>query len=254
MAGRALRTNLSEVTRRVRLFGNIVGWVLGDVYRNAKGQFVLIFALSVLGVIARLGVIAVLMTFVHAQTSGRPVVVGRFDLPSDTGFWTLTLWGGLVLVFSVVTGLANYLAEVRNFRLAREAMNRAVDRTLAVVAAGQSRPLAVWANEGMKAMARKVVMGDAMMLARSVLLIGGFTVSVTTFVIAVVALFILNAQLTAILAPVFLIYAVPFYKLNRAVVNASRDYDDRRLERARVLGGLLNFASQTHYPGVTRPA
>ncbi|MCH8259519.1 MAG: ABC transporter ATP-binding protein [Planctomycetes bacterium] len=254
MAGRALRTNLSEVTRRVRLFGNIVGWVLGDVYRNAKGQFVLIFALSVLGVIARLGVIAVLMTFVHAQTSGRPVVVGGFELPSDTGFWTLTLWGGLVLVFSVVTGLANYLAEVRNFRLAREAMNRAVDRTLAVVAAGQSRPLAVWANEGMKAMARKVVMGDAMMLARSVLLIGGFTVSVTTFVIAVVALFILNAQLTAILAPVFLIYAVPFYKLNRAVVNASRDYDDRRLERARVLGGLLNFASQTHYPGVTRPA
>ncbi len=254
MAGRALQTNLSQVTRRVRLFGNIVGWVLGDVYRNAKGQFVLIFALSVLGVIARLGVIAVLMTFVHAQTSGRPVVVGGFDLPSDTGFWTLTLWGGLVLVFSVVTGLANYLAEVRNFRLAREAMNRAVDRTLAVVAAGQSRPLAVWANEGMKAMARKVVMGDAMMLARSVLLIGGFTVSVTTFVIAVVALFILNAQLTAILAPVFLIYAVPFYKLNRAVVNASREYDDRRLERARVLGGLLNFASQTHYPGVTRPA
>ncbi len=253
MAGGALRTNLSEVTRRVRLFGNIVGWVLGDVYRNAKGQFVLIFALSVLGVIARLGVIAVLMTFVHAQTSGRPVVVGGFELPSDTGFWTLTLWGGLVLVLSVVTGLANYLAEVRNFRLAREAMDRAVDRTLAVVAAGQSRPLTVWANEGMKAMARKVVMGDGMMLARSVLLIGGVTVSVTTFVIAVVALFILNAQLTAILAPVFLIYAVPFYKLNRAVVNASRDYDDRRLERAHVLGRLLTFASQTHYPGVTRP-
>ncbi len=57
MAGRALYTNLSQVTRRVRLFGNIVGWVLGDVYRNAKGQFVLIFALSVLGVIARLGAI-----------------------------------------------------------------------------------------------------------------------------------------------------------------------------------------------------
>ena len=141
MAGRALRTNLSEVTRRVRLFGNIVGWVLGDVYRNAKGQFVLIFALSVLGVIARLCVLAVLMTFVHAQTSGRPVVVGGFELPSDTGFWTLTLWGGLVLVLSVVTGLANYLAEVRNFRLAREAMRRVVDRAMTVVAAGQTRPL-----------------------------------------------------------------------------------------------------------------
>ncbi len=253
MAGGALHTNLSQVTRRVRLFGNIVGWVLGDVYRNAKGQFVLIFALSVLGVIARLGVIAVLVTFVQAQTSGKPVVIRGFELPSDTGFWTLTLWGGSVLLLSVATGLANYLAEVMNFRLARAAMDRAVDRTLAVVAAGQSRPLAVWANDGMKGMARKAVMGDAMMLARSVLLIGGATVSVTTFVIATVALFILNAQLTAILAPVFLIYAVPFYKLNRAVVNASRDYDDRRLERARVLGGLLAFASQTQYPGVTRP-
>lgn len=254
MAGGALHTNLSQVTRRVRLFGNIVGWVLGDVYRNAKGQFVLIFALSVLGVIARLGVIAVLMTFVHAQTSGRPVVVGGFELPSDTGFWTLTLWGGSVLLLSVATGLANYLAEVRNFRLAREAMDRAVGRTLAVVAAGQSRPLTVWANDGMKGMARKVVMGDAMMLARSVLLIGGLSVSMTTFLIAVVALFIFNAQLTTILAPVFLIYAVPFYMLNRAVVNASREYEDRRTERAGVLGGLLAFASQTQYPGVTRPA
>ncbi|MEE9130656.1 MAG: hypothetical protein V3T84_11610 [Phycisphaerales bacterium] len=254
MAGRALHTNLSQVTRRVRLFGNIVGWVLGDVYRNAKGQFVLIFALSVLGVIARLGVIAVLLTFVHAQTSGKPVVIRGFELPSDTGFWTLTLWGGSVLLLSVATGLANYLAEVKNFRLAREAMDRAVDRTLAVVAAGQSRPLAVWANDGMKGMARKVVMGDAMMLARSVLLIGGLSVSMTTFLIATVVLFIFNAQLTAILAPVFLIYAVPFYKLNRAVVNASRDYEDRRTERAGVLGGLLAFASQTQYPGVTRPA
>ena len=87
----------------------------------------------------------------------------------------MTLWGGLVLVLSVVTGLANYLAEVSNFRLAREAMDRAVDRTLAVAAAGQSRPLAAWANDGMKRIAWKVVMGDAMMLARSVLLIGGFT-------------------------------------------------------------------------------
>ena len=254
MAGRTLHTNLSQVTRRVRLFGNIVGWVLGDVYRNAKGQFVLIFALSVLGVIARLGVIAALMTFVHAQTSGRPVVLHGFELPSDTGFWTLTLWGGLVLLLSVATGLANYLAEVRNFRLAREAMDRAVDRTLAVVAAGQSRPLAVWANDGMNGMARKVVMGDAMMLARSVLLIGGITVPVTTLAIATVVLFILNAQLTTILAPVFLIYAVPFYMLNRTIVNASREYEDRRTERAGVLGGLLAFASQTQYPGVTRPA
>ncbi len=53
MAGRALRTNLSQVTRRVRLFGNIVGWVLGDVYRNAKGLLGVIFALNVLGVLAR---------------------------------------------------------------------------------------------------------------------------------------------------------------------------------------------------------
>lgn len=253
MAARSLSTQLTQVVMKVRVFGEIVGWLAGDLYQHAKGLLITIFALNVIGVISRLGMIAVLMTFVHAQTSGRPVVVRGFELPSDSGFWTLMLWGSLVLLLSVTTGVVNYLAEVKNFRLAREAMDRTVDQTLAVVAAGQSRPLTVWANEGMKAMARKVVMGDAMMLARSVLLIGGVTVSVTTFVLATVVLFILNAQLTAILAPVFLVYAVPFYKLNRAVVNASRDYDDLRLERAYVLGGLLRFASQTQYPGIIHP-
>ncbi len=89
MAGRALHTNLSQVTRRVRLFGNIVGWVLGEVYRNAKGQFVLIFALSVLGVFARLGAIGSFMTYVHAQQKDQPVIVRGVELPSDTGLWTL---------------------------------------------------------------------------------------------------------------------------------------------------------------------
>ena len=103
---------------------------MGDVYRNAKILFVVIFVLNALGVIA------VLMIFVHAQTSGQPVVMLGFELPSDPERGTLTLSGSAVLLPSLATGSASYLAEVMSFRLAREAMDRAVDRILAVVGAG----------------------------------------------------------------------------------------------------------------------
>ncbi len=142
MAGRALHTNLSQVTRRVRLFGNIVGWFLTDARRNAKRLFVLIFALSVLGVFARLGAIGSFMTYVHAQPKDQPIIVRGVELPSDTGLWTLLLWGSAALGLAITTGIATYLADVTTFRMAREAMRRVVDRAMTVVAAGQTRPLA----------------------------------------------------------------------------------------------------------------
>ncbi len=116
-------SQIVQVVKKVRLFGEVVGWVLGDVYQHAKGLLGVIFAPNVLGVFARLGVIAVLMTFVQAQTSGKPVVLRGFELPSDPELGILMLWGSAVLLFSLATGSANYLAEVMNFRLAREAMD-----------------------------------------------------------------------------------------------------------------------------------
>ncbi len=57
MAGLDPNAQLAQVAKKVRLSGEIVGWFLTDVRRNARGLFVVIFALSELGVIARLGAI-----------------------------------------------------------------------------------------------------------------------------------------------------------------------------------------------------
>ena len=253
MAGRALQTNLSQVTRRVRLFGNIISWMGTDIRRNAKGLYGVIFALSVLGVFARLGAIGSFMVYVNAQLTAQPIVLGGVELPSDTGLWTLLLWGGTALVLALATGTFTYLADVTSFRMAREAMRRVVDRAMAIVAAGQTRPLTMGNQLGLTRATRKALTGDAMMYMRAMLVLGGVATPLVTFIVFVVVLFLLNLQLTLILAPVLVIYTVPFYALNRAVATASRSFEERRLHRAGVLTRLLNFASQTQYPGISRP-
>lgn len=254
MAGRALQTNLTQVTRRVRLFGNIVGWFLTDIRRNAKGLFVIIFALSVLGVFARLAAIGSFMIYVNAQQKSQPIILGGVELPSDTEWPTLLLWGSAVLGLAITTGIATYLANVATFRMAREAMRRVVDRAMTVVAAGQTRPLPVADGVTVTAASRKALMGDAMMFMRAMLVFGSVAVPLVTFCVSIGVLFKFNAQLTLILAPVLVIYVVPFYRLNRTIAKASRAYEQRRQRGAGVLGRLLTFASQTQYPGITRPA
>ena len=254
MAGRALHTNLSQVTMRVGLFGNIVGWFLTDIRRNAKRLFVLIFALSVLGVFARLGAIGSFMTYIHAQQTDQPIIVRGVELPSDTGLGTLLLWGSAALGLAITTGIATYLADVATFRMAREAMRRVVDRAMTVVAAGQTRPLPVADDMTVTAASRKALIGDAMMFMRAMLVFGRVAVPLVTLCLATGFLFKYNAQLTLILAPALIIYVVPFYRFNRTIAKASRAYEQRRQRRAGVLGRLMTFASQTQYPGITRPA
>ncbi len=68
------------------------------------------------------------MTYVHTQPKDQPIIVRGVELPSDTGFWTLRLWGSAALGLSINTGIATYLADVATFSMAREAMRRVVDR------------------------------------------------------------------------------------------------------------------------------
>ena len=254
MAGGALRTNLSQVTRRVRRFSDIVGWFLTDIRRNAKGLFALIFALSVLGVFARLAAIGSFMIYVHAQQKSQPIILGGVELPSDTGLWTLLLWGSAALGLAVITGIATYSADLATFRMAREGMRRVMDRAMTVVAAGQTRPLSVADDVTVSTASRKALTGDAMMFMRAMLVFGSVAVPLVTFCVATGVLFKLNAQLTLLLAPALVIYVVPFYRFNRTIAKASLAYEQRRQRGGGVLARLLTFASQTQYPGITRPA
>lgn len=254
MAGLDPNAQLVQVAKKVRLSGEIVGWVLGDLYQHAKGLLGVIFALNVLGVLARLGVIVVFITFVHAQTSGNPVVIRGFELPSDTGALTLSLWGLLIVLLAAATGALSYVVEVMSFQLARETMDRRMDAAMTVLAAGQSRPMDLWGEDGMKLASRKLLTGDPIMLARAVLLITRLMIPLATVSIATAVLLFLDARLTLILCPLLALYALPLYKLNRVVAKASRAYEECSLERARMLGQLLQFATQTQYPGKDRPA
>ena len=254
MSVAGMSANLSQATRRVRLFGNIISWMVTDLRRSAKGLYSLIVAFSVLGVFARLGAIGSFMIYIHAQQTGLPIVLGGVQLPSDTGLWTLVLWGSAALVLALAAGVSTYLADVTTFRMARKAMRRVVDRAMAVVAAGQARPLALGNQLGLTKAARKALTGDAMMFMRAMLVFGGVAVPLVTFGVAIVVLFWLDSQLTLILLPVLVIYAIPFYGLNRAIATASRSYEERRQNRAGILTQLLKFASQTQFPGIARPA
>ena len=253
MSVASFSANVSQATRRGRLFGNIIFWMMMDIRRSAKGLYGRIVAFSVLSVCARLGAIGSFMVYVNAQLKAQPIVLAGVELPSDTGLWTLLIWGSAAFLLASATGLSTYLADVTSFRMSREAMRRVVDRAMVIIAAGQNRPLAMGDQFGLTKATRKALTGDALMYMRAMLVLGGVAIPLTTFVVAAAVLMKLNLQLTLILVPVLMIYVIPFYALNRAVATASRSYEECRQHRAGVLTRLLDFASQTQYPGVTRP-
>lgn len=252
-AGRALQTYLSQMTRKVRLFADIIVWMLADIRRNAMRLSLLIVGLSIASVITRLLTIVMLMYYVHAQTTGNPIIVRGYEIPSDTSFTTLSIWGGCVLLLAITAGLCAYFGESLSFKMAREAMARASDRALDVIAAGQSHSLPLWSNGGMKMISSKAIMSDSMMLMRSVLVLNGIAVPLITLSVFGAVLFWLNLKLTLFLIPAILIYAVPFYLLNRGIATASRDYELRQVVRARAVTRILDFALQTQYPEILRP-
>lgn len=253
MTSQSIRTHLINAVQEVRSFSDIFNWILVDVVQNAKRMAFSIIGFSVASVLARLGTIGLLMAFVHAQTSGKPILVRGYEVPSDTSLATLSLWGGCVLLLAIITGVFAYLAEALSFKLAREAMVRASDRALSVIAAGQSNSLPLWSNGDMKTTSRKAMLGDQMMLMRSMLVLGGVAVPLITLCVFGAVLLYLNTMLTLFLIPAILIYAVPFYILNRGIATASRDYEVRRIVRSRAVGRILEFATQTQYPGILRP-
>ena len=73
MSVAGMSANLSQAARRVRLFGNIVSWMVTDIRRSAKVLYALIVAFNVFGVFARLAAIGSFMTYVHAQQTGQPL-------------------------------------------------------------------------------------------------------------------------------------------------------------------------------------
>ena len=255
MVERIISAQFVKVVLKLKIFGEIIGWVLGDLYKHAKGLLSVIFILNVIGVITRLGVIAIFITFVHAQTKGEPVIIRGFELPTDTGAMTLSLWGLLIVGLAVTTGAISYIVEVISFKLARDTMDRRMNSAMTVLAAGQSKPLNLsWGEDEMKLTSRKLLTGDPIMLARAVLILAMLMIPITTFLVATIVLLFLDAKLTLILCPLLLLYAIPFYKLNRVVATASRNYEECSVERSRMLGKLLQFATQTQYPGIDRPA
>ncbi len=254
MAIHSIRNQLVTATQKVRLFADIIKWMLADLFHNAKRLSFFIIGFSIASVFTRLGIIGLLMLFVRAQTSGEPIIVRGYEFPSDTSLTTLALWGGCVLFLALITGIIAYLAESLSFKLAREAMTRASDKALNVIAAGQSHALPLWSNGGMKQISRKAMMGDSMMLMRSMLVLGGITVPLITFCVAVSVLFWRHAELTLYLIPAVMIYTIPFYMLNQGIAKASRDYEQKRQVRSQSFRKILDFASQTQYPGILRPA
>lgn len=253
MSANSIKAQLAIAAQKVRLFGDIIFWMLTDLWQNAKQLSFSIIGFSIASVFTRLGIIGILMIFVKAQTEDKPIIIRGYEIPSDTSFATLALWGGCVLIFATATGIFSYTAEALAFRLSRRAMARATDKALTVIAAGQTHSLSLWANGEMKSISRKAMIGDSMMLMRAMLVLGGIAVPLITLCIAAIALFWLDTKLTLFLMPVIAIYAIPFYLLNRGIATASLEYEKRRLVRSREIHKILDFASQTQYPGNLRP-
>lgn len=100
----AASLDTGSLTRRVKRFQATILWLLRDGIRHVGGRMAIVAAMDCFGLLSQLAALGLLYVYVNSVAAGRPLPVGRLDLPladpaSMLGF-------AVVLVFALFAGAA----------------------------------------------------------------------------------------------------------------------------------------------------
>ena len=195
-----LHNRVANFLRHARKYRRVISWLLADSLWRHRSRTSRIIAFGALNLVCQAGTVAVLYFYADALEQNRTVeLVGR-AFAARASFTFLWLAAGSALALIVLGAAANYVSRSQAISLGRwyeeTCGKRAV--TLATRLPDlRARAASRLAHEGG---IRQIAQGDARYCGMAVRIIGYAIPALINFAVSVVALAVIDPQLTAILA------------------------------------------------------
>ncbi len=239
----------ATILRRLRAFRRIHGWLIQDMLRQDCPRFPLAICLSIGGVAAQALSYVTVLFYVRGRINEEPVVLWNLSIPSEGTTPILLAWGGVAVGLAAMAAVVCYLGDSMSFTVARRYAEYGAGRVLAIVARPQ--PIKVPTDiDGPSTAPRFVlrVLGSGMNAQiRLIMAVVNVVSPLIMLVVAGVALFAISVPMTLVMGTVMLVFAVPFYWINKSVVRAARARELHGRRVGRTVVRLVTAIMQTRY-------
>lgn len=203
-------------------------WLLRELIAFARPRVVAVVVLNLLGVALQWTVLGGVLLFVGELTGEggafQVPLLGGLDLPVSDSLPSVTGWGVAVLVLVVAAAASTYGAEAIGFETARRYVGRSgqsILRTTLTARTGSDQ------GDPPARQLQRVLARDQTMILRALLVLQRSLRSIMMVGVAVIVLALINPVLTAVVVVVATIFALPYYLINRRVVEAAASLEDR---------------------------
>jgi len=235
------RRTFPRVHRQLRVYVDRVLWVTREGLRAYWPRILGVTALNTFGVLATAAVFLGVAAFArHLEKGGEPQSYLGIELAISTDAGALARSIAALALMGVLGALALYAAEWQIARIAAAYQRKCSLRLLAIAAdprfagwQGLVDDAPRWAIQRLNSAARITAFALRNVL-RGIL-------PVIVFIIAAAALIGVDPGLTAMLAPLVLVYLVPLYFINRGVARQQRAYKEAAPQAKRLLGEGLRL-------------
>jgi hypothetical protein len=229
-------------------YWNVASWLVRDVIRTLRfklgGQIVLTLAVT----LSKVCTFGGFLLFLHGYTSGEPVTIPlmKVSLPSSN----LVAWGLLIFTSAAVMGALGYLEARLRVQLASSyaisAMRRALDALSSGRFDGRTGPEL---SHGFKV---RLLAGDSLAMMRAALPILTVILPIIQLIVAAAILFAMSWELAIAIVSLGILYAIPFYGINRWMLAAMRGRPQQRQAFKSAVQNALREIAFPQYRDVTR--
>lgn len=211
----------SALRRRAQYYRSYAGWMIADLYRTLRRRVLQLVVLGILAVTTRALTFGILIAFLRALADGAGARIRGVPLPPVRTARDVLLWTAALVLAAALMAATQFLEARRRVRLGEDYARSLVRRVHGAIARRQADRDA---DELDLPTVRRLIGGSGL-LVRAVQPALAPLVPVLTAMVALAVLLWLDAFLTVLLAVLGLAYVIPFYRLNRLVVQASRSRD-----------------------------
>lgn len=240
---------IARLYRQVRdnfgAFRAAYGWLLKDLIAFSRRRVMAVVALNLTGVALQWTVIGAVLVFVGELTGEggafQAPLLGGIEVPVEASFWVVAAWAVCVLLLVAAAAATTYGAESIGFSTAQRYVERSGQKILGATLAMRSR---LTDESDPPARRLQIVLArDQIMVLRALLVIqrslrAGLMVGVAAIVLALI-----NPLLTGVVAMVATAFVVPYYLVNRRMVQAATTLGERNASAQASISRLVEHAT-----------
>lgn len=242
---KAVLAPFRQAGRDLGAFRAAYSWLLADLIAFSRRRVAGVVALNLLGVALQWMVVGAVLLFVGELTGEggafqAPLLEG-IELPVDGSFGMVAGWGVAVLALVASASLATYGAEAIGYETAQRYVERSGREILGATLATRSR----LTDDG-DPPARRLQMSlarDHIMILRALLVAQRSLRAILMVVVAAIVLALINPVLSAVVAAVATLFTVPYYLVNRRMVEAAATLERRNASARVSISRLVDHAT-----------